>query len=320
MKNNIPLLSVILPAYNVEKYIGQCLDSILAQTFVDFELIIADDGSNDKTRKIIDTYKDPRIIISHNSANLGKIKTVNSLLPAIQGKYFTVHDSDDISKPTRFEKQIKLLETSEYVMCGTSFETIDIAENYITTHIQPSDLERIKIDIMDQSQFHGPTMIVKSDILTKVGGFYRIMKYGEDIDFSMRVIEKYSATNLKEVLYSYRSNPTSITKNSKHDLLQKFIDRKLIYTLAQERCNREDGKDSLMRNDFKEIDRIKNEVEQDLNTNIVSYVDEYAAYLLHYDLHSTAFLFVLRQWLKHPKKLGILRIALFIIKSRILYT
>ncbi len=313
-----PLLSVLLPAYNVEKYIAEAIESILNQTFTDFELIIADDGSIDKTREIIDSYRDKdfRIIISHNSVNQGKNKTVNRLFQMVTGKYLTVHDSDDISELSRFEKQIRLLENTEYVMCGTSFNSISAEGEFLSTSIMPNDYKTIKENILNNSQFHGPTIIVRTDIINKVGGLYRIMKYGEDIDFSMRIVEKFQATNLQEVLYYYRINPSSLTKSSKQDLLEKHISVKLRKELAKQRKTSLDGKDSLMRGEVDKIVQIKHQIKKDFEKNMVEYIDEYAAYLLHYGLYKQAFLFVFRQWLKYPWKIRLLKIQVYILKTK----
>ena len=126
MSSKKPILSIIMPAYNAAPYIQEAIDSILNQTFTDFEFFISDDGSTDDTRRIIDSYSDPRIKALHNTTNLGKTGTVNKLFKLTQSKFITVHDADDISHPNRFTKQIgKLVEDEELLLCGTAFCTVD---------------------------------------------------------------------------------------------------------------------------------------------------------------------------------------------------
>ena len=104
---NNPAISVIMTAYNTEKYIKEAIESILNQTFKDFEFIIVDDGSTDNTRLIIEEYakKDRRIKILYNKKNLGIVKSLNKAIAIAKGKYIARMDSDDVSKLNRLEKQ-----------------------------------------------------------------------------------------------------------------------------------------------------------------------------------------------------------------------
>ena len=104
------LISVILPAYNAERFLKEAIDSILAQTYTDFELIILNDGSTDRTEEIILSYDDPRIRYVKNETNLKLIKTLNKGIELAKGKYIARMDADDISLPTRFEKEIRYME------------------------------------------------------------------------------------------------------------------------------------------------------------------------------------------------------------------
>lgn len=114
------LISVVLPAYNVQDTIGESIDSILSQTFTDFELIIINDGSQDNTEEVIHAYSDKRIRYYRNEKNEGLIYTLNRGLDLAQGKYIARMDADDVSLPTRFEKQVKVMEESpNIVVCGT---------------------------------------------------------------------------------------------------------------------------------------------------------------------------------------------------------
>ena len=112
-----------MPAYNAEKYINEAIDSILAQTFTDFEFIIIDDGSTDSTCAIVESYSDSRIRFFKNEHNLGVAATLNRGLDLARGEYIARMDADDISLPTRFEKQAAYMDSHpDVVVCGTGVE------------------------------------------------------------------------------------------------------------------------------------------------------------------------------------------------------
>ena len=123
----VPLLSVLMPVYNVEQYVAEAIESILNQTFNNFELIIIDDGSTDASRVIASEYakKDHRIRF-YSRENRGIVKTRNELLLLAQGKYFAIMDGDDISYPTRLEEQLNfLVNSNDYLIVGCRDLLID---------------------------------------------------------------------------------------------------------------------------------------------------------------------------------------------------
>ena len=122
----IPALSVIMPIYNVEPYIGKAIESVLHQTFENFEFIIIDDGSTDKTYDIISSYHDKRIIIIRNQINRGLAKCLNQGFLIAKAEYIIRMDGDDICKPERFSKQIQfMLEHPNLGISGTYMDLID---------------------------------------------------------------------------------------------------------------------------------------------------------------------------------------------------
>jgi glycosyltransferase involved in cell wall biosynthesis len=124
-RNNFEMkISVLLPAYNCEKYITEAVNSILGQTFRDFELIIIDDGSTDDTRKILLDLarKDRRIKLILSRKNKGIVHSMNLAVKKARGKYLARMDADDVSLRTRLEKQYRFLEENRDVfLCGTSY-------------------------------------------------------------------------------------------------------------------------------------------------------------------------------------------------------
>ena len=114
-----PLISVLMPAFNVEDYVGPAIESILNQTYTNFELIVLDDGSSDGTVKIISTYSDPRLKKVFLPENKGLVSARNTLVGMAQGKYIAFLDSDDLSDPRRLELQLQYLQSNHLDLCGT---------------------------------------------------------------------------------------------------------------------------------------------------------------------------------------------------------
>ena len=286
MKNNIPLLSVILPAYNVEKYIGQCIDSILVQTFVDFELIIADDGSSDDTRKIIDTYKDPRIIISHNLENLGKTQTVNRLYLLTKGKYITVHDSDDWSDLKRFEKQIDWLEENEnHIMCGTGFRSYDTNLNVIEVFKALMDYGDLATAIKKRGQFHGPTMVFRKEYLDGNIIYREYFKDNyEDTDLAYRLFQKGICTNINESLYFYRILSTSLCR--KEFTVKNSHLYEVVVHLAEQR--EKYGIDDLTKGDIQAVEKYFEHITDHYGEDKGLIFREGAAYYMYWKYYKKA--------------------------------
>lgn len=107
-----PRVTVLMPVYNAERYLREAIDSILAQTFTDFELLLINDGSTDGSVSIIESYDDPRIRLAHNERNLGLVPTLNKGIDLARGEYIARMDSDDVSMPERLEKQVAFMDAN----------------------------------------------------------------------------------------------------------------------------------------------------------------------------------------------------------------
>lgn len=120
-----PFISVVMPAYNVEKYVEEAVCSILDQTYCDFEFIIVDDGSTDRTREILRSFSDPRISLLFNDKNEGNYPARNRGCRLARGKYIAVMDADDVALPERLERQVEYMEKhSDVLACGTAYRLI----------------------------------------------------------------------------------------------------------------------------------------------------------------------------------------------------
>jgi len=224
MQNIKPKISVIMPIYNCEEYLKEAVESILNQTFTDFEFIIVNDGSVDKSLSILREFeqKDKRIkIISRE--NRGLIYSLNEGVKLAQGKYIARMDGDDISLPERFEKQVKFMEDNKLVVCGTWATVIDSFGNIIRYYTYPPiGNNRIRLYSFFHCPFIHPSTMLEKNVLEKVGG-YKNYKNIEDYELWTRIIYKNNIGNIGEMLMKYRIHNNQITKNNKKEMKIKGL-------------------------------------------------------------------------------------------------
>lgn len=221
----MPKVSVIMPAYNAEKYIAEAIDSILAQTFHDFEFIILNDCSKDRTEEIILSYKDDRIVYLKNEQNLGVAATLNKGLAAAKGEYIARMDADDISLPERFACQVVFLdETPKVAVLGTAVETFDEYGNTFRNPYRP-DAAQIKIDLLFASVLAHPSVMMRRDVILDLGGYDRDFEGLEDYELWCRVAAKHEIAVYPEVLLRYRIHSAQVTQqpSPKKEAAQKRI-------------------------------------------------------------------------------------------------
>lgn len=186
MKNK-PNSSIILPAYNAEKYIAKSISSILNQTYKNFELIIIDDGSTDNTLKEVNKFNDSRIKIIKNEENLGLPKTLNKAIYLSKGKYIARADADDewIDKD-KLKRQINFLEENpKYALVGTGAICVDKNGKYLYKYLKPKTNKKIKKTILGYNCFIHSSVVFKKSIAKEVG------LYSED-DIDINVAQDYS--------------------------------------------------------------------------------------------------------------------------------
>jgi len=212
------MISVILPVYNGAETIRRAVDSILAQTYQDFEFIIINDGSTDATPQILKSYNDARIQILPQE-NRGLVRSLNRGILASQGKYLARMDADDVALPERFEKQLNFLETHPTVaVLGTAARVIygDGTENI---RRRPLNTEAIRKNIIRICPFSHSSVMIRRAVLDKVG-LYDTNKCGskrllvEDYDLWVRILAAgYDLANLAEPLMLYYREPNSILRS-----------------------------------------------------------------------------------------------------------
>lgn len=211
--SNSPLVSVIMPAYNAEKYIGEAIESILNQTYKNFEFIIIDDASSDETTDIIKNFqkKDKRIILVKNRENIGVTKSLNKALRRARGKYIIRMDADDFAYPNRFAQQVALMERHpDVVVSGCYIEVCDkdLKTKYIRKY-HPDD-KSIRRHIFRYSPFAHPATIWKARILKKEQYDERIV-VSQDYELYFRVGTMGKFMNLPKSLLKLRIHDTSVS-------------------------------------------------------------------------------------------------------------
>jgi glycosyltransferase involved in cell wall biosynthesis len=204
-----------MPVYNGERYLADAIESIRAQTFQDFVLYIADDGSVDRSASIIEKYAkmDSRIHFFRHESNIGLIGTLNRCCSRATTPYIARMDQDDIAMSTRLEKQIKFLEENPHIgIVGTCVEHTDVDLRVISQDGWfPEDHYLILWKMLYTSGFAHPTIAMRKDVYTSVNGYSPSALHVEDYDFFLRAKEKTMFANLQERLLKYRSNMNSIS-------------------------------------------------------------------------------------------------------------
>ena len=213
-KLQVPLISVIMPVYNGEKYLRQAIESILAQTFSDFEFLIIDDGSSDGSAEILREYqvRDPRIIVHTQKENAGIITALNNGINLARGEYIARMDADDISLPERLERQVEFLETHpEVSVLSGSIQVIDQQGNRISTRNLPRTKNLIIWSLCFFCPIVHPAVMVRREVLINIGGYRTVWSHAEDYDLWERLSGKTQFANLPQLILRLRKHKSNIT-------------------------------------------------------------------------------------------------------------
>lgn len=207
-------LSVVMPVYNGEKYIKDSIKSILNQTFKDFELIIINDGSTDKTLKIIEQFKEKRIFLYNNKKNLGVAKSLNVGLKLAKGKYIARIDADDLNYPNRFEIQVKFLnQNPEYVLIGSNADWIDRKGNLIPGFKVKLNDSELRKWMFFRNQFFHSSVMFRSSAVKLLGYYNEVLNGVEDYDLWFKMLRIGKVANISKSLIKRRIHENVVTKN-----------------------------------------------------------------------------------------------------------
>jgi glycosyltransferase involved in cell wall biosynthesis len=207
----MPKITVLMPVYNAAEYIRETIDSVLSQSFTDFEFLIINDGSTDESEEIIKSYSDPRIRLVNNEKNMRLIATLNRGIELAEGEYIARMDADDICLPTRLEKQFKVMEANKDIaLCGTGIKMMG------KKFFQPlviSNPNTIRNVMRAFNVFFHPTVMFRTSIL--IENDYRYdpnYLHAEDYQLFQLMSEKFKLTNIDEPLLLYRLSPGGISR------------------------------------------------------------------------------------------------------------
>jgi len=207
-----PRVSVLMSVYNGARYLRDAVDSILGQTFTDFEFIIVDDGSTDETPAILNSYTDPRIVRLRNETNIGLTRSLNKGLVVARGEYVARQDADDVSLPRRLAKQVEFLDGHPVIgLVGSAYEEFyedGRLQRAVQMPLQPAD---IREQLFYGHCFcHGSAM-ARIRCLHAVGDYDEEYEVAQDRDLWLRLAERFDLANLPEVLYKLRISVGSVT-------------------------------------------------------------------------------------------------------------
>jgi glycosyltransferase involved in cell wall biosynthesis len=200
------VVSAIMATYNSAPFIGAAVDSILAQTFRDWELIIVDDGSTDDTASVLRQYQDPRITVHSLARNVGRAAARNVALRVARGRYIAPADSDDISLPDRFEVLVAYLESHPEVdVVACQMKYFWGAARPRDGFLFPEDPDEIRRRLADgkMAVAHGAALI-RSDCFQRYGGYAEDCRRAEDLEFFLRIHRDCVIRQLPQALYLYR--------------------------------------------------------------------------------------------------------------------
>lgn len=205
-----PRLSVILPVHNGEKYLREAIDSILGQTFPDFEFLILDDGSTDGSAGILASYADPRIRLIRNENRCGVAATLNRGLDRSRGEFVARMDCDDISLEHRFAEQVAFLERHPAIgICGCSIRHIGDRKKRVSRF--PADPDIVRCVLLFEAPIAHPTVMIRRVFLEKAGLRYDpSFRRAQDYDLWARASRHFPIANVPRVLFLYRRHGEQI--------------------------------------------------------------------------------------------------------------
>lgn len=220
-----PLVSVVMPVYNSEKYLKEAIYSILNQTYHNIELIVIDDGSLDNSVDIIENIKSDKIVFLQNEQNIGVSATRNKGFSIAKGKYLALMDSDDISTLYRLERQVKFLEeNSEYGLVGGHYESFNKQLFFTRRKLRKLPLidKQIEVNLVFLGAIAGGSTMMRSEILFKYNlEFDTSLKTAEDFDLWRRISKFSKVTNIDELLIHYRKHRNNTIKDREKGKLNK---------------------------------------------------------------------------------------------------
>lgn len=227
---NNPKVSVIMSVYNGAKYLREAVDSILSQSFLDFEFVIIDDCSNDNSPAILKEYseQDSRVRVITNEFNLGLTKNLNKAVREARGEYLARFDCDDVSLPDRFKEQVEFLDKNKNCgMVGLWADVIDGNGKYLRTIKYPIANDELKKDLIKYNPFFHPGIMMRKEALVNIGLYNESWRFAQDYEMYFRMAKKYEVANIPKILLKYRETGGSITGKKNKQQVELVLKAKL---------------------------------------------------------------------------------------------
>jgi glycosyltransferase involved in cell wall biosynthesis len=220
-----PRVSVVLSVHNGAVDLPKAVDTILAQTFSDFELIAINNGSTDGSAAVLDDLRDPRVRVFHQD-NMGFPAALNRGIALARGRYIARQDHDDWAKPTRLERQVAFLEANQdYALVGTRAEIWVGNRKTGRAHDHPTDNAALQFDLLFDNPFVHSSMLLRKSALEIVGLYTTdpARQPPEDYELWSRIARRYKVANLPERLTTYREVPNSMSRERTTSYIEKIV-------------------------------------------------------------------------------------------------
>lgn len=291
---NKPMVTVLMSVYNGEKFLKEAIESILNQTFTDFEFLIINDGSTDKSVEIIESYKDSRIRLINNEKNLKLIASLNKGVSLARGKYIARMDCDDVSMPERLEKEVNFLESNtDHGLVGTYYTVIDGEGKEQRNVSYPSSNDLIKLFLSLNCPLAHGSIMGRAELF-KQNQYGSKESYAvEDYELWTRMAKETKIHNIPEYLFKYRIYGESFS-DSKTQLMYN-------QTLELSKKQYKDKK-----NEYKDL--VKKQILSDLykqeKPEAVEYINKWLQSFAKRFLYVHEFGYALRLYLKYRREQG----------------
>ncbi len=318
------LISVIIPCFNVEKYLEKCVESILNQSYSNLEVLLCDDGSTDETWEVIKQLqnKDVRVRSFQNAKNSGVVPTRNLLIKQSQGEYIALQDSDDWSDPDRLEKQAgKLQQNAHLIACGTGYSKTDNTGKVLFEHIYPKEHEEIKKVLPDQYHFLPGSVMFRSSFFKEQETPYHMYFNNcgnEDLYLVGKLILDHKFENISEPLYYYRLNLDSLTKLGESENLKKHYVHEITYRLLDD--YRSDSTNWLEKNDHLSLETFESQVASRYNQTPHLTFEKNMGQLLFWKQYGKAYGYIWSYVQKNGLSLYLMKMLLYVTKKQMLHS
>lgn len=212
-----------MSAFNAELYVRQSVNSVLNQTFEDFELLVIDDASTDATAGILEGFRDPRIRVLRNASNVGIVGSLNRAMAEARGRYIARTDADDICRPTRFAHQVRFLDQHPSVLLvAAGMANLEQGRVSLSRRARDPDPEVLRWLLHLGNPVGHPSMMFRAGVVGRLGAYLRPeYQYAEDFDFSHRILRHGEIAVMSETLMLYRQHGGNLTRKRRADMIAR---------------------------------------------------------------------------------------------------